>query len=227
MIMNKKRTAQKARTPSEFSASSRQNSHRTHQPKKNNQNSAQGQVRIIGGDWRGRKLPVLLSEGLRPTSDRVRETVFNWFQFDVPGARCLDLFAGSGALGLEALSRGAGFVQFVEFSPKVAAQLQQNLQTLTVPAQRAKLSQADALLWLDRPVEKAFELVFLDPPFHKDLLPKVLQKLFDNGYVDSKSIVYLEQEKSQDLPSLPAGWELQKEKTTSQVRYGYYIFNSD
>lgn len=222
--MKRKRPAQTHKTPSEFSASNRQSSRRANDSKKEKQSSLQGQVRIIGGDWRGRKLPVLMSEGLRPTSDRVRETLFNWFQFDVPGAHCLDLFAGSGALGLEALSRGAGLVQFVEFSPQVASQLQQNLQTLKVPAERAKLSQADALSWLDRPVEKAFDLVFLDPPFHKDFLPKVLEKLFDNGYLDCKSILYLEQEKSQDLPSLPAGWELQKEKTTSQVRYGYYIF---
>ncbi len=219
MIMNRKKNRQNTRNSKQVSQS---------KSKRSTKNvlgvhSSQGQVRVIGGDWRGRKLPVLVSEGLRPTSDRVRETIFNWFQFDVPGARCLDLFAGTGALGLEALSRGAAFVQFVEFSPKVAIQLEQNLHTLNVSGERVNMLQADALDWLEQPIAKAFDLVFLDPPFHKDFLPSILQKLFENGYVDSKSILYLEQEKSQELPCLPAGWEIQKEKTTSQVRYGYFV----
>lgn len=179
-----------------------------------------GQVRIIGGEWRGRKLPVLMSEGLRPTSDRVRETAFNWLQFDVPDARCLDLFAGSGALGLEALSRGASFVQFVEFTPKVVKQLSENLQTLKASERCASLVQADAFAFLDRPAEKPFDIVFLDPPFYKDFLPNILQKLFANGHIANSTKVYIEQEKQQPWPDLPAGWHWIREKSTSQVRYG-------
>lgn len=184
--------------------------------------AALGQVRIIGGDFRGRKLPVIASEGLRPTSDRVRETVFNWLQFDIAGTRCLDLFAGSGALGLEALSRGAAYVQFIESAPAVAKQLSQNLQTLKVPAENATVAQADAIQWLDRPAEKPFSVIFLDPPFHQDFLQTVVEKLFANGFIDDNTTLYLEQENSQNWPNLPAGWHCEKQKKTSQVLYGIF-----
>lgn len=180
-----------------------------------------GQIRIIGGDWRGRKLPVLDSEGLRPTSDRVRETLFNWLQFDIAGARCLDLFAGTGALGLEALSRGAAEVVFVEYSSKVADQLRLNLETLNADS-RAKVFQADALTWLENGSSEVFDMIFLDPPFHKGLLPEVLEKLFTNGYIDASTFLYIEQEKAESWPELPENWQVVREKRTSQVVYGLF-----
>jgi len=223
----------KTRNKRQASARSGRNSERVTGAKRNRSSSAKnahqavGQVRIIGGDWRGRKLPVLSAEGLRPTSDRVRETLFNWLQFEVAGARCLDLFAGSGALGLEALSRGAKFVQFVEFVPEVARQLQQNLQTLKVEAAKAKISNQDALQWSQQTTDKAFDMVFLDPPFHKDFLPKILENLFSQGWINSQTCLYLEQENSIDWPDLPSGWLLDREKSTSQVKYGLFRFHNE
>ncbi|CAN8139187.1 Ribosomal RNA small subunit methyltransferase D [uncultured Thiomicrorhabdus sp.] len=181
-----------------------------------------GEVRIIGGDFRGRKLPVLLADGLRPTSDRVRETIFNWLQFDIAGARCLDAFAGSGAIGLEALSRGAKKVVFLDALPKVQKQLQQNLQTLKVESQQAQVICTDAVHWAQSTAEIPFDVIFLDPPFHKDLMHTMLQNLFDQGWVGDQTLLYLEQEKSLAWPELPEGWSCRKEKTTSQVRFGLF-----
>jgi len=182
-----------------------------------------GEVRIIGGDWRGRKLPVLNAEGLRPTSDRVRETLFNWLQFDVPGATCLDVFAGSGALSFEALSRGAKYAILLELDVANSKQLKQNLQTLKVD--NAQVEQTDSLQWLSNQSDSAFDLVFLDPPFHQDLMQKSVDLLFKNGYVNHQAWLYLEQEKPLDWPSLPNGWICHREKTTSQVRFGLFKFD--
>ncbi|WP_019557898.1 16S rRNA (guanine(966)-N(2))-methyltransferase RsmD [Thiomicrorhabdus arctica] len=180
-----------------------------------------GDVRIIGGDWRGRKLPVLMAEGLRPTSDRVRETLFNWLRFDVAGSHCLDLFAGSGALGFEALSRGAKSVTFLELSIPVAQQLKTNLKTLNAPA--AQVVQRDSLQWLDQRVEQPFDIIFLDPPFKQGLMQLAVDKLFINGIIKNQQAwLYLEQEKSLDWPNLPDGWVCHREKTTSQVRFGLF-----
>ena len=181
--------------------------------------AAMGEVRIIGGDWRGRKLPVLMQEGLRPTSDRVRETLFNWLQFEVATARCLDLFSGSGALGLEALSRGAKSCWFAELAPKVAVQLEQNLRTLDA-LERAQVYQGDTLKWLAQPAAEPFEIVFIDPPFHQGLVQPVIDALFAQGWINQNSWLYIEQEKSLESPQLPEGWQWHREKTTSQVRYG-------
>ena len=210
---------------------------------KKNNNSKMGQVRIIGGNWRGRKLPILQSEGLRPTSDRVRETLFNWLQFEIAGARCLDVFAGSGALGLEALSRGAKKTVFLEFSAPVAKQLQYNLETLK--ATNAHVIQGNSLLWLESLCEKGegqgelsllksgcsgvenFDVVFVDPPFHQDLMQKTVDKLFASGVLLNEataqpSWLYLEQEKALSWPKLPGGWTCYREKATSQVRFGLF-----
>lgn len=186
-----------------------------------------GSVRIIGGDWRGRKLPVLQSEGLRPTSDRVRETLFNWLQFEVGGANCLDVFSGSGSLGLEALSRGAKSVTFLELSLPVVKQLQKNLQTLK--ASRSQVVQGDSLLWLSQNKNEPFDIVFLDPPFHLGLMQQAVDKLFMSGVFPSLNKttsvwLYLEQEKALDWPVLPEGWMCYREKSTSQVRFGLFRF---
>lgn len=182
--------------------------------------SEMGEVRIIGGDWRGRKLPVLTAEGLRPTSDRVRETLFNWLQFETPGASCLDVFSGSGALGFEALSRGAKQVIFLELAAANAKQLKTNLSTLK--ADQAEVVQADSLQWLAQPANQVFDVIFLDPPFHQGLMQPAVDLLFKNGYANDRSWLYIEQEKQLDWPKLPDGWVCHREKTTSQVRFGLW-----
>jgi len=183
--------------------------------------NAMGEVRIIGGDWRGRKLPVLTADGLRPTSDRVRETVFNWLQFEVPGAQCLDVFAGSGALGLEALSRGASWVTLLELNTANANQLKQNLNTLK--SEKAEVIQADSLLWLVKASDQIYDLIFLDPPFKQGLMQPAVDLIFKNGFLNTQQAwLYLEQEKQLEWPSLPEGWVCFREKSTSQVKYALF-----
>ncbi|WP_394700507.1 16S rRNA (guanine(966)-N(2))-methyltransferase RsmD [Thiomicrorhabdus sp.] len=184
------------------------------------QSSEMGEVRIIGGDWRGRKLPVLQAEGLRPTSDRVRETLFNWLQFEVPGARCLDLFAGSGALGFEALSRGAHHVCFLELSADNAAQLEANATRLK--CESSEVVRTDALRWLLEASERAFDIVFIDPPFHQGLMQPALDALFAHHWLAEDAWLYLEQEQDAEWPDLPEYCRLYREKTTSQVKYALF-----
>lgn len=187
--------------------------------------SLMGEVRIIGGDFRGRKLPVRMAEGLRPTSDRIRETLFNWLQFEVPGANCLDVFAGSGALGFEAMSRGAAHVTCLELSQPNAAQLIANQKLLK--ADKLEIVQTDSLAWLSQQAMTPFDVIFLDPPFHQALMQTSLDKLFANGYVSETSWLYLEQEKSLDWPRLPSGWKCYRDKTTLQVRLGLWRFEGN
>ncbi|MDX1351921.1 MAG: 16S rRNA (guanine(966)-N(2))-methyltransferase RsmD [Thiomicrorhabdus sp.] len=188
----------------------------------NSKSLAKGEVRIIGGNFRGRKLPVLNAEGLRPTSDRVKETLFNWLQFEIAGANCLDVFAGSGALSFEALSRGAKQATLLELDSANAKQLKQNLQQLKV--YNAHVEQVDSVQWLSQSANSHYDVVFLDPPFHKDFMQKSVDLLFKNGYVNHQAWLYLEQEKQLDWPVLPDGWECHREKSTSQVRFGLFKF---
>lgn len=175
-------------------------------------------LRIIGGEWRSRQLPIPDVEGLRPTTDRVRETVFNWLNFEVPGARCLDLFCGSGALGLEALSRGAKECTFVELNKGVAQQIQQNLHTLNAP--HGKVVHSDALTFLQG-LGEAFDLIFLDPPFRKGLLDLVIPRL-NAGWVKPGGHIYIERETEKDIDQLPDNWQLVKEKTAGQLTFSLY-----
>jgi len=169
------------------------------------------QLRIIGGEWKSRRLRFPAIDGLRPTMDRVRETVFNWLQQDVEGARVLDAFAGSGALGLEALSRGAREVIFLEKHAKAALQLKDNLKQLDV--RNAQVWAGDALTWLDQNPEP-YDLVFLDPPFGKDLLQPALDKLT----LLPGALVYVEHEGKLE-PSFPAHWEELKNKGTKEFTF--------
>ncbi|QCU90912.1 16S rRNA (guanine(966)-N(2))-methyltransferase RsmD [Thiomicrorhabdus sediminis] len=186
-----------------------------------------GEVRIIGGDWRGRKLPVLDAEGLRPTSDRVRETLFNWLQFDIAGSRCLDMFAGSGALSFEALSRGAAQATLLELNGANAKQLQTNLKTLNVnqPATKATVVQADSLQWLQGCTEPPFDIVFIDPPFHQGLMQQSIDLLFAKQLIKADGWLYLEQENDLPWPRLVDGWYCHREKKTSQVKFGLFAFD--
>jgi 16S rRNA (guanine966-N2)-methyltransferase len=173
-------------------------------------------VRIIGGHWRGRYLDVPPEPGLRPTPNRVRETLFNWLAPYLPGAHCLDLFAGSGALCLEALSRGAARVVMVEKAPHVAAQLRANLTRFK--AQGAEVVCADAVEYLSRAVEP-MDIIFVDPPFASDLVGRCAALIEARGWSKSGGLVYVEAPSGlQPLP-LPAGWETLRSKTAGEVGY--------
>lgn len=176
------------------------------------------QLRLIGGEWRGRRLAFPDVPGLRPTGDRIRETLFNWLAPCLPGARCLDLFAGSGALGLEAASRGASRVVMLDTVPAVTRLLREHCATLG--ATGVTVLQADALRYLDGPAEP-FDIVFLDPPFHQGLLRPCCERLESHGWLASRAWIYLELERELGEPELPAGWELHRAKTAGEV--GYFL----
>ncbi len=176
-----------------------------------------GQLRIIGGQWRGRKLAFPAVEGLRPTADRVRETLFNWLQFDLPGARCLDLFAGSGALGLEALSRGAAEVLFVERAAPAARAIEAHLNTLGA-TDRARVRRADARALLDGPATP-FDILFLDPPFASDLLAPCARRLERNGWLAPEALIYIETPARTEPPPLPGNWNIERHKRAGEVTY--------
>lgn len=172
-------------------------------------------LRIIGGDWRGRKLEFPDLPGLRPTTDRVRETLFNWLQTDIPSAQCLDLFAGSGALGIEALSRGAKRVTFIEKNPIAAQHISQHLSQLK--AENGQCISADACQWLQVTPAIPMDVIFLDPPFRQTLLPNVCSLLSEQGWLKPHSLIYVETEKEIKKPEVPANWLLLKEKTAGQL----------
>ena len=174
-------------------------------------------LRIIGGQWRGRKLSFAELDGLRPTGDRIRETLFNWLMPTIHGARCLDLFSGSGALGFEALSRGAAEVVMLDREPRVAARLRQHVQTLD--AQGAQVSQTDATQWLANPgPQSAFDIVFVDPPFALDLWQPVISALEAGPLLAEHALIYIESDRQTPLAT-PPQWALLKEKHSGQVSY--------
>jgi 16S rRNA (guanine966-N2)-methyltransferase len=177
-----------------------------------------GQVRIIAGHLRGSKLPVADRPGLRPTSDRVRETLFNWLQPMLPGARVLDLFAGTGALGFEATSRGAGDVVLVERDPALADGLRAQAQRLHVEAMRVHT--ADALGWLRSGPARPFDLVFLDPPFDAGLWTPAAAAL-TAGWLAADAWIYVETPPGAD-PELPAHWRPHRSGRTRDVVYGLW-----
>jgi 16S rRNA (guanine966-N2)-methyltransferase len=176
------------------------------------------QLRIIGGAWRRRKLTFPSVPGLRPTPDRIRETLFNWLQPVIAGARCLDLFSGSGALGLEALSRGAGEVVMVDQHAKVIAQLRNNLELLH--ATNALLVKADVVHYLQtQQPQTPFDIVFLDPPYYQNLVGPCCHALERFHWLTPETYIYIETESSLATLDLPKTWHLTKSKKASQVSY--------
>jgi 16S rRNA (guanine966-N2)-methyltransferase len=173
-----------------------------------------GKVRIIGGQWRGRKLRVLDKPGLRPTQDRMRETLFNWLAMHLPGSRCLDLFAGSGALGIEAASRGAKQVILVEKEREVVRNLNQHIATLG--ADNLEVIHADVIRFLKSP-SSAFDIVFLDPPFKHDLVSPCCTLLEQGGWIAPQTYIYLEEEVCLGQPTLPTTWQVIRRQTAGQV----------
>ena len=171
------------------------------------------EVRIIGGSWKRSKLPVAHSPGLRPTPDRVRETLFNWLGQDLSGWSCLDAFAGSGALGFEAASRGATEVRMLEADRALARSLQSTQARLGASAVRVDCT--DALAWMARAPAGCFDLVFIDPPFDSalalDALPVALRLVRATGYL------YLEAQSP--LAALPEGWQMHRQSRAGRVHF--------
>ena len=177
---------------------------------------AQGQVRIIGGEWRGRKLKVADVPNLRPTPDRVRETLFNWLAPVIAGAHCLDLFAGSGALGFEALSRGAKHVVMVDQSAAVVTLLQEELKLFKTD--KAEVYRASVPKQLKSP-QKKFDIVFLDPPYQENLIQPCSFFLEENAFLADGAYIYLEAKEMLTEKDIPANWKMLKSKKAGQVAY--------
>ncbi|RJG12496.1 16S rRNA (guanine(966)-N(2))-methyltransferase RsmD [Pseudomonas cavernicola] len=180
----------------------------------------QGQLRIIGGEWRSRQFSFPMAHGLRPTPNRVRETLFNWLAPYVAGARVLDLFAGSGALYLEALSRGASMALALDLNAAAIASLRQALDTLKCG--NGQLLQSDALRYLENQPSTAFDLVFLDPPFSQNLLLPACTLLEEKGWLASDAWIYTESETSPSSLGLPGNWRLHREQKAGQVYYALW-----
>ena len=181
-----------------------------------------GQVRIIAGRWRGRRLDVPNAPGLRPTPDRVRETLFNWLQPCIEGSRCLDLFAGTGVLGLEALSRGSRDVVFVERNKIIAESLHASGAILDTKA--IHVVTADALQWLQQSDTHPFDIVFLDPPYDSDLLTPCSALLEKREWLAPGAMIYLEGN-AKHLTEIPDIWQVFRSKKAGQV--GYYLARRD
>ncbi|MFC0178646.1 16S rRNA (guanine(966)-N(2))-methyltransferase RsmD [Thorsellia kenyensis] len=175
-----------------------------------------GFVRIIGGKWKGRKLEVIEKPGLRPTGDRMKETLFNWLMHDIIGSHCLDLFAGSGSLGFESASRGAASVTLIEKDKAVTEILTNNIKKLACDTIIAL--QIDALEYIKVAPKKAFDIIFLDPPFNQGLLGRLLFDLLQQGFLEKNGIIYLESEYT-SIIEIPDSLNLIKEKISGQVRY--------
>ena len=187
--------------------------------------SRPGQLRIVAGNWRSRLLQIADVPGLRPTAERIRETLFNWLTPGVYGARCLDLCAGTGALGLEALSRGAKQVVFVEKSATAAKTLRQNIATLG--SENAVVLNLDAQNYLTEAAVEPFDIVFLDPPFAADLHAELCRLLSERGWLAVAARVYIEADKNHADIDLPQTWQLSKNKTAGKVRYMLAVTDDD
>jgi 16S rRNA (guanine966-N2)-methyltransferase len=180
---------------------------------------AAGKLRIIGGSLRGSKLAVPDLPGLRPTADRVRETLFNWLMPVIDGARCLDLFAGTGALGIEALSRGAAWTDFVESDARLAQALRENMQRLKQT--QATVRSGDAATLLRMPPPLPYDIVFVDPPFSAAFWEPIAHTLEAQGWLRAGAFIYLEMP-VQLRPALPEAWNLHRESTAGAVHYALY-----
>jgi 16S rRNA (guanine966-N2)-methyltransferase len=176
----------------------------------------QGFVRIIGGEWRGRRLKVPDIKDLRPTPDRVRETLFNWLSPFIAGSHCLDLFTGSGVLGFEALSRGANYVEMVDQSAEVITLL--NKEVSEFKTENVSIYRATVPNGL-HPAKKPFDIVFLDPPYEANLLLPCCQYLEENNYLSDSAHIYLEARTNIKDNDLPRNWRFVKSKKAGQVHY--------
>ena len=182
-----------------------------------NKKSRPGRLRIVAGKWRSRLLDIADVPGLRPTSERVRETLFNWLAPLIQGSRCLDLFAGTGALGFEALSRGAASVVFVENAPRAVKALETSARVLD--ASGANIHCGDATAYVRNARPASFDIIFLDPPFADDRLADICRLIDECGTLAPGGRVYLEQDRGKAETPLPDHWRVLKDKTAGNVRY--------
>lgn len=183
----------------------------------NRNNQKKNQLRIIGGEWRGRKLPFGTFEGLRPTPDSVRETLFNWLQPVIHGALCIDLYSGSGALGFEAISRGAASVTMLDKQNRITRQLQENAQTLKCT--QANIFSQNALDYLAAPAIQPFNIAFIDPPYQQGMAEPSCRLLEENGWLAPGAMIYLEVEKELTTLPIPSNWEILRSKKTGHVSF--------
>ena len=177
-------------------------------------------LRIIGGDWRSRQLNFVDAPGLRPTPARVRETLFNWLQYEIAGKQCLDLYAGSGALGFEAASRGAKLVVQVEINASACKCLKEN--AIALAADQIKIVPNEVMLYLSGAGHQAFDIAFLDPPFGQQLVIKTCQLLEKNDWLTRNAKIYIETEREFEFFELPENWKQLKSKSAGEV--GYHLF---
>ena len=182
-----------------------------------NKVSRPGRLRIVAGKWRSRLLPIVDVEGLRPTPERIRETLFNWLSGEISGSDCLDPFAGTGALAFEALSRGAASATLIDKSARVVEALKSSAALLD--ADNARILCADGLSCMQQKATRQYDIVFLDPPFAEDIVEECCRLLQSNGWLTDGAAVYIEQQKSRPLPELPRGWTINKENKAGNVRY--------
>jgi len=186
--------------------------------KKMSNKTLPGRLRIVAGKWRSRLLRIADVPGLRPTSERVRETVFNWLAPHIAGARCLDLFAGTGALGLEALSRGAASAVFVETSRKAAEALVANIEAIEA-GEAATVIRKDAFELLRGNIQGPFDIVFLDPPFAAESAGELCRLLAAGSLLAEGALVYLEEDRAKPAAEIPDSWQVLKTKTAGNVRF--------
>ena len=175
------------------------------------------QIRIIAGKWRSRQIRFPNIDGLRPTGDRIRETLFNWLAADIPGSRCLDLFSGSGALGFEALSRGAAQCLALEKHPQAINCLAETKSLLD--ASGMTIAHKDTFAYLQQSADTPFDIVFIDPPFDLDLINEACALVEKNGWVASGGAVYCELPAQEQNFAPPANWQVTRNKQSSGVNY--------
>ena len=187
---------------------------------KNNHPQKEGFIRLIAGKWRGKKLPVKNLQGLRPTTDRTKETLFNWLMHDIRDANCLDCFSGSGSLGFEALSRSANNVISLELDINVVKQLKNN--AIILKTNDADVIQTDTLHYLQQSAARPFDIIFIDPPFNCNLIQPCCDLLESNNYIAENTLIYIEMESNINKLILPSNWLCIKEKQTGQVIYQLY-----
>ncbi len=177
-------------------------------------------IKIIGGKWKGTNLTFYDKPELRPTGNRVRETLFNWLQPNIQGSICLDLFAGSGCLGLEALSRGASKCVMIEKNKRVVNHLAENIEKL---CSSTELIHDDALNYLSsKELSKTFDIVFLDPPFDSIIYESTMRALELNNWLSHDALIYIEARSDSSMFQIPDNWSLFREQVAGNVRYMLY-----
>lgn len=184
-----------------------------------NRRTGKHSLRIIGGNWRGRKVSFINREEIRPTPDRVRETLFNWLQGYIHGSRCLELYAGSGILSLEALSRGANKVVLIDKMKRTIDHLSGVFSHFPVSQAQFVLLNVAARDWLDEEHDEKFDIVFIDPPFASNALNVILEHLASSDLLNSGALVYIESAALLPESSLPEQWEIHRQKKAGSVHY--------